>query len=122
MLMTLPKLTSARKPDDVQAAVLLLANLLAELLADKLRTPTESDDDLIDRATCPYSKRWWDAHVGRAFEARRDGRKFVARRGDVEAAWRRQAKTVTKAPKTAPSDSETAELEAAGIHLNGGAQ
>jgi hypothetical protein len=82
-----------------------------------------ADDDLVDRKSCPYSKRWWDANVGRTFEARKDGRRLVARRGEVDAAFARLAKFAPKSktePTPEPTDPDEAELVAAGIKLNGG--
>ena len=96
-----------------------ICQAIAALVVAELRPILEGTvaDGLVDRRTCRYSKRWWDRNAGRTFGVSKDGRRLVAKRADVDAAFERQAKLAPKEPVRSPRDAAEAELEEAGIKL-----
>jgi hypothetical protein len=106
-------------PDELSAALLPALKVLARLIANEMRTDLHGGDDAMvgrgDVGALGLSKRWWDANAGRAFEAFRNGRRFIARRVDVLAAVERER--VCRPEKAPTVDTDVAELEAAGVRL-----
>src|SRR5690349_11606425 len=58
----------------------------------------KSEHDMIDRKSCPYSKRWWDVNAGRTFTIFRDGRRRVAKRIDVQQAFESGGELAPRVP------------------------
>jgi len=121
--MTIGKARPPRNPRDDLGALAPLVDAIASRVVEQLRPLFEGKaaDDIVDRKTCPYSKRWWDANVGRTFDAGKDGRRLVAKRAAVDAAFERQQKFSPRvAPAAEPKDEDEADLARAGIRLVGG--
>lgn len=96
------------------AFVEALADALAERLSEKLE---RRGDDLLDRRTAGISGRLWDRLVASGeLPVMRDGRRYVAKRGDVERALERR-RVLRVIPPAKPIDPDIEALEKAGIRL-----